>query len=67
MVCPCISVRVSVLGNSDKFLSVLPPPPHPLLPTKIFELRHCLTWTLSEFGLLSELPPTHTHSDIVQL
>ncbi len=44
----CISLRVSVLGNTDKKLSELPPPPPTHTHREYFQLRHCLTQTLSE-------------------
>ncbi len=57
--CPCISLRTSVLGNSDR-LSELPPPP---CQQKNFHLGHCPNWTLSESGvarILSESGVTRT-------
>ena len=46
LVCPGISVRVSVLVCPTWTLSVLPPPL-----TEKFQLRHCLTQTLSNLDI----------------
>ncbi len=43
LVCPCISVRASVLGNVDKELSELPPTP---------AYRIFITWTMSNLDIV---------------